>query len=250
MGRNISKKVYFDGTYAQSKSYYDFKGNIVKIVDENSNEVFYEYDCRGFLKTIKSYAETDNGIITEYEYDAEGNITKLSYGDIYDKTMRQTTVNIYNHLGNLTKRVDNFEKVSYYEYDNSGNLIKSVDPNGVTTAYEYDVLRRIVKITNDSEPDKAYAYNLFGETEQITEGEKSIKYAYDERGLVTNIKSGGTTDLFKYDAAGNVISHIIHDTAAGDIKTEYAYDKLNRVTKVITPVGTQTLVYDRPAGLF
>ena len=52
--------------------------------DENGNETVYEYNSRSFLTSTMSYAGTESGIKTEYEYDAEGLATKAVYGSITD----------------------------------------------------------------------------------------------------------------------------------------------------------------------
>ena len=245
LGRQIISKKYFEGMCSEYKTYYDVMGNAIKTVDENGNETTYEYNERNLLTSSKAYAETGNGIKTEYAYDAEGSITLTAYGSISDPLKRNTTKNYYDHLGNLTKRVDNSGKISYYEYDGAGQLIKSTDPKSTETVYEYDVLGRQTRISNDINPDTIYSYNLFGELESITEGDKYIAYTYDERGYLTKSSTGITEDTYIYDERGNVLEHVTTDKTAGEIRNTYTYDADNRTTSVITPLGIQALSYDK-----
>ena len=66
LGRQIISRKYFDGTSAKYTTYYDSVGNVVKTVDENSNETVYEYNNRSFLISTTAYAVTETGIKTEY----------------------------------------------------------------------------------------------------------------------------------------------------------------------------------------
>ena len=249
LGRQIISRKYFDGTSAKYTTYYDSVGNVVKTVDENSNETVYEYNNRSFLISTTAYAGTETGIKTEYEYDAEGLVTKSVYGSITDPRKRNVTQNFYDHLGNLSKRIDNSGKISYYKYDSLGQLVSVAAPNGVITRYEYDPLGRNTRISNGINPDKIYSYNLLGHLESITEGDKYITYCYDERGLVTKSDTGITEDIYIYDDRGNVLEHITNDKTAGEIKISYTYDADNRTSSVNTPLGVQTITYDRAGRL-
>ncbi len=245
LGRKISEKKHFDGTTSEYVSYYDLVGNVIKSVDECGRETEFEYNERNFLVSSKAFSSAVDGMKTEYVYDAEGNIIKASYGSISDPSRRNITQNIYDKNGNLIKTIDNSGKMSYYKYDNGGNVIKSTDPKGIVTKYEYDVLGRKIKVSNGIDPDTFYSYNILGDIESINNGDKSITYTYNGRGLLSHSFKGNTKDSYIYDERGNVTEHNISDSTAGEIKHTYSYDKNNRLKNVLTPLGTQTLSYDK-----
>ena len=84
--------------------FYDYKGNLSSIQDENGEElVRYEHTMDDRLKEIRY----QNGIHTTYEYDTDGNISRL------------------NTLTKEKKPLCDFR----YEYDLNGNRIAKVGVN-------------------------------------------------------------------------------------------------------------------------
>ena len=243
LGRLISVRTHYGDTFSESVNYYDRFGNAVKTVDANGNTVLNSYNSRGFLTSTVSYAKSNRGIISEYEYDGEGAVISASYGDAANRKMRKVTKNYYDHLGNLKKVIDNSGKVSYYTYNEDGKLLSFKDPNGVLTDYTYDVLGRVTRMSNSKNGDINYSYNPLGELESVSGADGTVEYSYNDRGLVTNAVRGLSDETYSYDRVGNVLSHILKDASA-DMKTEYTYDKANRITAVSTPLGVQSIFYD------
>ena len=100
------------------KSYsYDNNGNVIKesITSNKPGEaltyrnVYYEYDNMNRL--VKTY--TDEPGETLYEYDGNGNITKMITGSVNGEGGVSTT----------------------YEYDSQNRLISSTDPMGYSESY-------------------------------------------------------------------------------------------------------------------
>ena len=244
LGRNISVRSDYDGTFFETKWYYDSVGNVIKTIDENGAVTENIYDKRNNLIESNSYATFGNGISSRYEYDGEGRVILHRYGDISDKTKYREYLYTYDYLGNLTKRVDNSGKISYYNYNSASLLTKETNPNGVSTEYFYDGLGRLIKTKNDLEPERNSTYNLFGDLQSVTDGTQTINYTYDQRGNLIISHDGVTTNKYLYDDNGNVASHIIH-SPAGEIRTNYTYNKNNLISSVITPLGIQNIEYDK-----
>jgi RHS repeat-associated protein len=133
----------------------------------------------------------------------------------------------------------------YYEYDAIGNMTRFIDRNGNNTSYEYDGLNRILKQINSKEGEKSFEYNEFGQILKSVDKGSKIEYNYNARGNIESIVRDLTNESFVYDVKGNVTDHYIEDKGIGTIATGYEYDKINRVTKVYTPLGVQSISYDK-----
>ncbi len=73
------------------------------------------------------------GVVSKYEYDADGNRTKviMDYGGV----SQNTTTYAYDAQGNLTSVTDALGNTTQYEYDANGNLTRTTDPLGNVTMY-------------------------------------------------------------------------------------------------------------------
>ena len=145
---------------------------------ENSNEISYEYNAANRLTKL-----TNNGIITTYGYDANGNLlmkdqnngvnTEYEYNDAGMLTRMETTKggsvytyseNEYLLNGSLKssympyKQGSTYEsRTKHYNYDNSGRLIHDYTANAasqpVINSYEYDARGNRVKKTTSNYDD-------------------------------------------------------------------------------------------------
>ena len=104
----------------------------------------YTYDSAGRLALVKDGTTDANKEIAKYEYDANGNRSKLtrSGGIVTNYT--------YNKANLVTSVSHN--RPSYgtylthqYEYYLSGNISKKIESNGWTTTYEYDDKGQLLK---------------------------------------------------------------------------------------------------------
>lgn len=150
-----------------------------------------------------------NGIaLTEYEYDANGNLTKQTDAlgntvqNTYENGLLKTTNNgfglktVYEYDNNgwviSVKRgpdteestSDSYREITY-TYDRYGNGASQTDELGRITSYEYDRLNRLVKKTlptiNGQAPTESYTYDMNHNISTAVDvtGVK-VQYAYDE----------------------------------------------------------------------
>jgi RHS repeat-associated protein len=254
---------------------YDDLGNVLKVKvrkDANAPVVTVEentYDYLGRLKTRKGgnthvsyeYNQLDKlskethfgdeniatNIIT-YKYDAKGNTREIqnSLGRLevfeYDDGGRVLSHSVRENDGtqNITITV---------RYDKNGNKRFEVDGNGNEIEYRYDGFNRLIKIIKNETGD------LDGQISSHT-----MDYVYDlEANLIrtrTTIKTGTNIAVREnsnqYDEMGrlieksdpyNVIEKLKYNDAslqiasydANNKKTEFQYDKNNRLIKTIEP---------------
>jgi RHS repeat-associated protein len=250
---------------------YDANGNKIKEVDLNGNETNYQYDNEnrlisttsplGFISTL-SYDLRGNlisstnfeGVNTFYEYDANNQLTKILYSD------SSQVVFTYDKVGNR-KSMSDSTGITTWIYDALSRPTSIVSPNG-TINYTYDAFNRIKMISNQGEVnydynannqlititswdglDTHYAYDAQGKVKTITYPNNIIAYrSYDdaERLLEINYKNGESTInriVYTLDNNGNRLTMTDNDG-----QTEYMYDALNRIVKVIYPMGEPGVV--------
>ena len=162
---------------------YDALGNRIKLIlpdetpgDPTDNPTWtYTYDP--VFSQMTSMTDP-NGVITEYEYDANGNRIKetadvggLNFtrewtydadGNVLTEKDRNGNVTEYEYdaVGNLITITDPLNCVTTMTYDAVGNLISRTDGNNHTTTYEYDGLDRLIRETDP----------LLGVTEYVYDG--------------------------------------------------------------------------------
>ena len=223
--------------------------------DELKNRTWYLYYDNGLLRQKR----VEPNIVTRYEYDQYGNLTKVIEPNGNEKEY------IYDELGRLLKETssaccgawkeyeynDNDQVVlkrdalgneTRYSYDLMGNKIEKIDPRGNVTKYYYDVMGRITNTKRlGSEISVIKGYDANGNIIKEIDGNENVtKYTYDELNRLIAITNAlGYVTQYKYDAAGNR-TNIINERGN---TTRIYYDANNRVTNRIDPLG-----YSRKAG--
>ncbi|MBC2582752.1 DUF6531 domain-containing protein, partial [Clostridium sp. DJ247] len=214
---------------------YDKNSRIIKITDTTGAEVQYTYDCLGnrtlertrinantykvkryYYNSIgwleKVSEEINEGDLAEetkgktaaktlYDYDGNGNITKVTTPEGYENIVRYDAADRLVEIVKRDPKDKESERITTYEYDSAGNIIKETDCNGNSITYEYDAMNRQTKIVD---------------------------------------KEGGVTRLY-YDEAGNIVKHITPENYNAEKDdgegTSYSYDSMNRLVEVTNGLG-------------
>jgi RHS repeat-associated protein len=185
-----------------------------------------------------SSAFADSGSLTEYAYDAIGNVTCMVRGNVrnlyaYDELCRLTT-----WTEKTGSQVTAEEK---YYYDGNGNITE-VEKIGETETHAYDAANQCTDegFTHDecgnltSDGEWTYAYERGSRLASATNDTQNIKlvFGYDPRGRrysKTAYERDGQGQytvqkyavFYHYDAGGNVLAET---DAAGGLIRSYAYD--------------------------
>ncbi|MTI48638.1 MAG: RHS repeat protein, partial [Firmicutes bacterium] len=245
---------------------YNLANQVVKIVDpeiteynqENGTNKFttkYEYNVFG--EKIREIDALGNTI--KYEYDNGGNlITVLNQ-------LEESTHYTYDKLGNKLTMKNAKNKVTYYRYGAFGALIEVEDQDDNTIKYKYDIAGNQVYTEDKSKNHLIQTFdnrNLLTKKE-ILETEDKVEYDYDELGnRIEMIDESGVTTyqyneinqveriykdnsqspilIYSYDTIGNIKT--VTDKKGN--KTEYEYDKLNRLKTVTFDSNKTTYHYD------
>jgi len=213
---------------------YDLSGNLTKIIDpivelptDKVMSYDYSYLAGPPFGILESITETDrNGHTVEWEYDPNGNIVR----EVVDPCgVELVTEYEYDCIGRMTKRSVLVEPspakrlVTTYSYDRLGRVVRTeVDPNNfnLRTEYEYDGCGRLTRVSNRR--------GIFAD------------YDYDERGRLAE-RTFDPCDLalssnYSYDGCDRRIRTI---DAKGN-QTNYEYDSLNRLIKIVDANGYRT----------
>ena len=199
---------------------YDAHGRAQQVVDANGLATTLAYDARGRL-----IARSVGGESTAYDYDAAGQLTRLTLPD--GSFLAYT----YDGAHRLTQVQDNLGNRIVYTLDAMGNRVAEqvFDPAVAlkqTRARAYDPLNRLVQDIGGSNP-----------LTQIT------RYSYDTQGNLVSVANPlGHLTTNAYDAL-NRLQQVIDPAAngpGGGASTRYTYDGLDRLTQVTDPRGLAT----------
>jgi len=222
--------------------------------------------------------------VTDYEYDAKGNPTKVIKAKGVNGFNFATT-NTYDGLDRVKDSTDARNGVTKLGYDGIDQLKQVTDPRNLVTSYQRNGLGDLNQL---SSPDTGTANSTFDAGGNLLtrtdsrgvlgtftydnldrlktavyskSGQTSVSYGwtYDQSGgdfgygvgrLTTATFPGGSTK-YGYDGQGRVIT-VIQTVSTVVSTTRYAYDGAGNVTSITYPSGrVLTISYDRglPVGL-
>ena len=221
-----------------TKTYTRQDGNITDIAYPDGSHDTFSYDVLGNVIQYKNR----NGVLTDYEIDRAGNVTKETLHLSDDQCLEKSYV--YDAYGKLTAETDAMGNTTTYVYDRHDYLSSRILANGSKISYQYDANGNLTCVTypdNKTEEETVYdtagnlkqVKNLLGFISRTEYGSGSqilkqiqadggeIEYAYAENGLLTQ----------KTDAEGNI--------------TSYTYDNAGRIIKICNSQGAETkITYD------
>jgi RHS repeat-associated protein len=212
------KKIIKSTADESVKSFFNDQGQIVRMEDQTGN-VYYEYDESGLLKNIKRENQTP----VSYTFNSSGAIASLSLNHRYN------ILYIYDFLGRLSIMKTPVGEITYKYYTGENIVIRQL-PNGVRTEYKYFVNGKLESITH-----------IDKENYIITK----YTYEYNFDGLITSIlewtKQGEYKLIYEYDKAQRLILHIDRKGS----KTEYMYDNFGNRTEVkVDGLTTENYTFD------
>lgn len=231
---------------------YDVIGHLVKITDNENNQIRFEYDTLGRKVTmIDPDAGGTVGKCWKYEYDLAGNLIQVT------DAKKQCIRYYYDDLNRIVKKrflksdkLEHLRDSSYdtqkpviWEYDDkklggpfsTGHLVKMVDDTG-STQYVYDNenhLVKLIKTVQKVEYVTEYSYYAHDRLKSIIypDGEV-VNYSYGRDGNVKNVRLSDGSYIIKdalYYPQGS-IGLLVY---GNDVTSRYEYDD--------SPTGNQLL---------
>jgi RHS repeat-associated protein len=171
--------------------------------------------------------------VTTYEYDAEGNPTKV------------------------TKAPDSLNLQNKASYDAQYRVKELTDPKNGKTAIEYDGGGRPTKVTDPRNLVTQYPRNGFGDATQLISSDTGItNITYDAaRRLKTRTDSRGVTETYTYDLEGRLTSLVYTQSGQPSQTVTWTWDltgpdytySIGRLSRTDHPSGSARVKYD-PRG--
>lgn len=240
------KKVNYNSQNQRRTNYYNRKGELITVSDDQNNLLIYEYDLWGNIIKIIS----PNGQIIESQYDLIGrkislkdpNIGIVTYKyDAFDRVIEEKTgdrvVNLeYDKLNRLIKRIA-LEGEVIWKYDKQiiGKVDSVIDASGNITAYEYDDFARVISESQTIKGIKYknnFIYDEFSrlETKIFPKGYK-VKYHYINNipVKISEIKTDNTLKSIWEIKDVNAEGQILEKKYGNDLKTNCRYDAFSNL---------------------
>ncbi len=230
---------------------YDGAGNLIERIDalgtDNQRQSRFGYDANN-RRTLEVNPEGER---TTSAYDGAGNRTRLVVGAgqpearvnsfVYDRDNRLVagvdgegvrTEHVYDGVGNEVETIqavglDGQERHTHKVYDGEGRITQITDPMGGETRYTYDILGNQTRIIDANGGEQINTFDALGRH-------------------LSSLSAGGILTTNRYDLRGNILSTTQSFADGTDARTTtYAYDVLDRQTRVTDPQGFSTaLSYD------
>jgi RHS repeat-associated protein len=216
---------------------YDKQGRLARQTDRNKNIIEYVYNQDDRVVTKR---DVGTGTAEFYNYNIDGSLASAAVnGQVYNYT--------YTANNRLKSKNVNGKTVLEYGYDKDGKVTELEDIVGRKTSYKYDIIGRMEEVWDGSVKSAAYTYNPDNTVERIRYGNGvDVNYRYDLDKNVAGIlgKNREGKDLLNhsycYDSNGNQV----RKDEEGAV-TSYAYDSINRLSKVSYPDYTEIFNYDK-----
>ena len=258
---------------------YDPAGRITRQVLPDNREISYAYDANGNLTSITppgrpphvySYTPVDltqdytpptaglGNPQTLYQYNKDKQPTKITRPDLQELVFTYGATS-----GKLTGLNLPTGDYSYQYAPTTGKLASITAPDGGKLSYTYDgFLLKDTTWTGTVAGSVGRSYNAdFNVTELKVNGLNPITFQYDNDQLLT--KAGGlvlgrhaqnsllasstlglVSDLYGYNAFGEVSTYTAKGNGADVFSTTYTRDALGRISQKVETVGGSTHTYD------
>ena len=231
------------GHTADKYIYDDTSALITKVVKNDGNKRYYQYDQNDNL-ILESRLETENGYqrrpLVAYKYNKNGyrthEIRLDKKGDKYSETVKT-----FDDNGNVLSTIAS-NNITCFKYNKFGYVTETVDSLvNHKTNVSYDKFNRIVLKSCDNETT-SYSYDMNGNVINVTtvdsanpqEQLSNIEYKYNNFGaLVAVYDNNKLVQKLDRDNANQITAEVASDGS----KVEFKYNKLNQLAKVIDQNG-------------
>ncbi len=206
-----------DASGRSTRTEYDGRSLISKVIDGLAGETSFTYDENGNLLTLT---------------DARGKVTTWTY----------------NNMDRVATRTDPLTRQESFTYDLNGNVKTWTDRKGQVTSHTYDALDRLTFVgfgTTGTPPTYASSLTTTFDagdraTSIVDSGAGTISRTFDLLGRLTQEVTPEGTINYTYDAAGRRATMQV----VGQTSVSYTYDNADRLTGITQGTASVSLAYD------
>ena len=228
-------------------------GTLTSVTDPTGQTVSYTYDAS---KRVTSVQTTGDGKTYKNAYTYENDrIKTVSHNTTSDTSNDVTYTFSYDGLGRKTTVKVGTQTLStnVYESERNGLLSEVQYGNGGKVKYTYDDFDRLTEVKYDAEttPRYEYKYGANGKAAEVIDHElnRTARTDYDQanRPCQTELRDDATGDALyktglKYDKLNN-LEMFSEQAGSESHKTEFVYDRDNRVTELKYDGGAHKVNY-------
>ncbi|MFX1680987.1 RHS repeat-associated core domain-containing protein [Mitsuaria sp. CC2] len=222
--------------------------------------------------------------VTDYEYDANGNPTKVTKAK-WIPGFAFSTTNAYDALDRVKTSTDARSGVTKLGYDGIDQLKQVTDPRNLVTSYQrnglgdmsqlaspdtgianstFDAAGRLITRTDSRNVQATYGYDALNRLTSAIytqSGQTALNYAwtYDQTdgdfgagvGKLTTATSPSGNTKYGYDLDGRLIT-AIQTVGTTVLTTRYGYDDDGRATRITYPSGRVLTIHynaERPVAM-
>ncbi|WKZ26179.1 MAG: FG-GAP-like repeat-containing protein [Candidatus Paceibacterota bacterium] len=220
-----------------------------------------EYDPLGRVKKeTKKIINTNYA--TQYEYDRQGNLTKLTHPDssfisydynkagLLEKVAWKEPTSIYPSVLAHDLDYSPLGQVTYLHYGNNASTTNTYDPDKL-----YRLSNKTTRYNENVWQDLSYTYDAVGNITKIidssdTNTAKMIDYAYDDLHRLTSASTtdavgGNYSEAYTYSNIGNITSK----SDQGNYLYEGNQGSNYANPHAVTSIASNTLTYDKNGNL-
>ncbi|MDL2274732.1 DUF6531 domain-containing protein, partial [Desulfosarcina sp. OttesenSCG-928-G10] len=199
-------------------------GQLIRHVDCSGNETAYAYDAKGDLLAI-----TDaEGHTTRYTHDLLGRVTQFTAPDGGTGHIERDAA------GRPVAFTDALGHTSRYAYTLRDQPALYVNALGHRQTYSYSIAGNLITLRNENQEAYAFAHDaLDRQISQTGLDDVQTRWTLDSNDLPVEVcEAAGTAHeqrtVFERDIIGRLTRKITAETL-----TDYTYDPLSRVTKIV-----------------
>jgi RHS repeat-associated protein len=279
---NLGEVIATDASTAATKTFFDYRGavvrsedalgnyvlaaynsarQLVRITDSLGGSISYTRDVGGRPMTITdqlgqttTFTRTGPYHLTTSLTDADGNVTSYTYNAAFDLTSiayadGSVVKAAYNGIGVPTATTNARGQITTYLYNAAGQVTQETFADGSQAMFSYDSFGNLIS-TADATGTTTYTYNAANQITSVAypSGE-TLTYAYDAGRRLAQLvdATSGFTVNYHYDAAGR--PQTLTDGSGATLVT-YKYDVVGRLAEEDNANGTYaTYQYDAAGNL-
>ena len=214
-------------------------GERTAVLYPDGRKAAYEYNGAMQLTAMQVFSGEKQEQTVRYSYDEAGRLAGKQFPG-------GSTEYKYNSLGRISELRHSGKDVQIgyqYEYDKLGNKVRTVkerndiiEDNGCFD-YAYDGVNRLIQVRKDGKLLRNYTYDAFGnrssKTEYQTAGELTTTYHYNTKNQLVQEKTANATKDYAYDHRGNLLSV----TSGGEVLRAYEFDAANQMSSSMGEYG-------------
>ena len=206
-------------------------GERTAVLYPDGRKAAYEYNGAMQLTAMKVFSGEKQEQTVRYSYDEAGRLA----GKQFPGGSTEYRYSQAGRIGEILHKGADFTERLRYAYDVMGNKVTaekdrpgSPEDSGIFS-YGYDELNRLTGVAQNGKILRSYSYDAFGnrssKTEYQTAGSLTTTYRYNARNQLIQETAADTAKDYAYDHRGNLLSV----TSGGEVLRAYGFDAANQM---------------------